>query len=78
LRVSVQAMNVLQRDLPLFRTRRVLEVEDGLRVRQLLTESLGCRDLERYIVSSKGRRMDLDQELQDGDEVLVFPMMAGG
>jgi molybdopterin converting factor small subunit len=78
LRVSVQAMNVLQRDLPLFKKRQVLDVEEGFLVRELLADRLGCRDLEHYIVSCNGRRLKLDEELHDGDDVMVFPMMAGG
>ena len=65
----------LNRFLPLARRRREFSVTFGppMPVRHLM-ESLGVPHTEVEVILVNGRSVDLEQPLQDGDRVSVYPM----
>ena len=54
-----------------------LELADGSTIRQAL-EQLGVPEPQIAFVFVNSKRQKLDQPLADGDELGVFPPMAGG
>jgi molybdopterin converting factor small subunit len=78
MRAYLKVMSVLQKKKALFRDRTAIDIQTGTSVGQVLTEILDLPGIEDYIVVVSGRQSSLEDVLQEGDEVLVFPRTAGG
>lgn len=78
MRTYLRVMSVLQKQKPLFRDRTPVDVQIGTTIGQVLKEVLNLPDVENYIVVVAGRQSIPENVLQEGDEMVVFPRMAGG
>ncbi|ALL02016.1 hypothetical protein Pyrde_1973 [Pyrodictium delaneyi] len=55
---------------------RLVEYRDGMTVRDVLRE-LGLLSSE-YVVARNGRVVAEDEPVEDGDEIVLYPVVSGG
>lgn len=78
MRIKVKLFAILRKYAPTGSTaKQDLELSDGSTIRQAL-EQLGVPEPKVAFVFVNSKRQKLDQPLADGDELGVFPPIAGG
>jgi len=78
MKITIRLFTVLQKYLPPdARGRATVAVQDGATVQQAL-EQLGIPGDIALILLVNGRQKKAGDILQDGDELTVFPPIAGG
>ena len=78
MKVNVKLFATLRKYLPSQSNQQLsLELSDGATVRQVL-EQLGVPEPQVAFAFINSKRQKLDESLSDGDELGIFPPIAGG
>lgn len=77
MKIVIRAYGGLRKQLPGHPERLEKEIQRGMTVRDLLAD-IGLKDADIWLVSINDCIVSHDQELKDGDEVLIFPPVSGG
>ncbi len=73
MKIKIRPIGLIKR----FAEEREIETERGLTSRKLIAD-LGIPPELRMVSFVNGNRMDLDHELNDGDEVKLVTLVTGG